>query len=155
MLKIINQTVSQRPSSKEAFIFPTLNHPEGIKMKQLVIAIIAAILFSGCQSSNQLEPVSKIKPGVASEGTLANEKLVTDTIDGLNKILGKPAITQETKILKFVIQQPAGKVGSRAWREIWIVNLQNARTQFLITFRESGLGAADFEIQLTNNEPKQ
>lgn len=119
-----------------------------------IIAVVAAVLLAGCQSSSELQPVSRIKPSVASEGTLANEKLAADTTDALRKVLGDQAITSETKILKFVIQQPAGKPGSRAWREMWIVDQQKEGHQFLITFRESGLNAADFEIEQLSSKPK-
>lgn len=121
-------------------------------------AIVFSLALAGCQSSGQLEPISKIKPNVASEGSLANERLISDTTAGLQKILGESAITSETKILKFVIQQPVGNPGTRAWRETWVVpSSQGAGAQFLITFKEAGLGAADFEIKSlasTSNYPE-
>jgi len=51
------------------------------------------------------------------------------------------------KIFKFVVQQPVGVQGSRAWREMWIADPKGASNRFLITFTEAGLGAADFQIQ--------
>ena len=35
---------------------------------------------------------------------------------------------------------------------MWIVKKANESTQFLITFKESGLGAADFEIKIMNDK---
>ena len=91
-----------------------------------------------------------MKPTISSEGSLANEKLIFDTTAGLQKLLGESAITSETKILKFVIQPPVGNPGTRAWREFWIVSSQGTDAQFLITFKEVDLGAADFEIKKVN-----
>lgn len=51
------------------------------------------------------------------------------------------------KILKFVIQQPAGSDGQRAWREVWLVNAEGKPVQLIITFREAGLDSATFEFQ--------
>lgn len=126
-------------------------------MKIKLAAIIFSLVLAGCQSSGQLEPISKIKPNVASEGSLANEKLISDATAGLQKILGESAITPETKILKFVIQQPVGNPGTRAWREMWVVSSKGADTKFLVTFKETGLGSADFEIKslaVTSNTPE-
>jgi hypothetical protein len=109
--------------------------------------ILCALFFAGCQSSDQLKPISQIKPSAASEGSLANEKLIADTTAGLSKILGESEVNSETKILKFVIQQPVGKPGARAWREMWIVNPKTAIKYLIITFKEAGLDAADFEIR--------
>ena len=53
----------------------------------------------------------------------------------------------DSELLKFVIQQPVGETGSRSWREVWVIKKTNDATQFLITFKEVGLGAADFEIK--------
>jgi len=104
-------------------------------------------MVSGCQSSGELKPISQIKPATAEEGSLANEKLIADTTAGLRQIAGDSVISPEAKIIKFVIQQPVGNSGSRAWREMWIVNPEGMSARFIITFKEIGLGAADFEIQ--------
>lgn len=121
-------------------------------MRLKLAAIVFAFVLSGCETSSQLQPVSSIKPNVASEGTLTNEKLASDTTAGLQNILGAPAFTAETKILKFVIQQPVGSPGARAWREMWVVESQGARSSFLITFKEKGMGSADFEIKKMNQQ---
>jgi len=105
-------------------------------------------LLTGCKSTGELTPVSKIKPGVAKEGTLANAKLISDAKAGLEKVVG--GTINDSELLKFVIQQPVGEVGSRSWREKWIIKKTNEATQFLITFKEVGLGAADFEIKKMN-----
>ncbi|HCT04657.1 MAG TPA: hypothetical protein DIW86_04750 [Pseudomonas sp.] len=116
-------------------------------MRVTLAAIVFAFILSGCQTSAQLEPASAIKPNVASEGTLANEKLVSDATAGLQNILGKAAFTSETKIVKSVVRQPEGTPGAQAWQEMWIVDSQGTRTPFLMTFSETGLGSANFMIE--------
>jgi hypothetical protein len=113
-------------------------------MRAFSVMALLAIMLIGCATTNELPPVSQIKPSVAEEGSLANEKLIGDTIAGLGKFA---SITPDSKILKFVIQQPVGKSSSQAWREMWIVNPEGASARFVITFKEAGLGAANFEIQ--------
>jgi hypothetical protein len=112
-----------------------------------LILAVSVLLISGCKSTSELEPVSKIKPGVAKEGSLANQKLISDVTAGLEQIVGDAINNPNTEILKFVIQQPVGEIGSRSWREMWIVKLPNSGAQFLMTFKEAGTGAADFEIK--------
>ena len=102
------------------------------------------MMLLGCATSNELPPISQIKPSTAEEGSLANSKLIADTIAGL---IESANIQADAKIIKFVIQQPLGSAGQRAWREMWIVNPDSKPMQFIITFREAGLNAADFEIQ--------
>ena len=113
-------------------------------MKALPILALSVLMLVGCATSNELPPISQIKPSVAEEGSLANVKLIDDAIAGLGQFAD---ISPDAKILKFVIQQPVGKSGSRAWREMWIVNPAGANARFIITFKEAGLGAAGFEIK--------
>jgi hypothetical protein len=112
-------------------------------MKYLIMLSIVALL-TGCQSTQELEPVSQIKPSVAKEGSLANEKLTLDATASIQEITGTSV--QNSEVIKFVIQQPVGDEGSRAWREMWLVKSSENKTQFLLTFKEAGIGAADFEI---------
>ncbi|MBJ2136135.1 hypothetical protein JEU11_06700 [Paraglaciecola chathamensis] len=114
-------------------------------MKYIIALSLALALISGCKSTEELTPVSQIKPGVAKEGTLANAKLTSDAKAGLEQIVG--SAIHNSELLKFVIQQPVGEVGSRTWREMWIVKTSENTSQYLMTFTESGLGAADFEIK--------
>ena len=113
-------------------------------MKSFAIMIMASMVLFGCATSNELPPISKIKPSVAKEGSLANDKLIADATAGL---VESENIQENAKIIKFVIQQPVGSAGQRAWREMWIVSPESNPMQFIITFKEAGLNAADFEIQ--------
>ncbi|MCS4250752.1 MULTISPECIES: hypothetical protein [unclassified Pseudomonas] len=113
------------------------------------IAVIFSLVLSGCQSSGDIDPAQKNKINF-SEGTLANEKLTSDTNAGLKKILGGFEITPQTNILKTVIQQPVGSPGVSAWREMWIVDSPGAVEKFVITFNETGAGGTDFQIKRLN-----
>ncbi|ROM33630.1 hypothetical protein BK648_22850 [Pseudomonas poae] len=114
------------------------------------VAVIFSLALCGCQPSSHIEPIPKNKPDSLSEGTLANEKLTSDTTAGLKNIVGESAITSQTKILKAVVQQPIGNPGVRVWREMWLINSQGTNAQFLITFRETGASGADFHIKRMN-----
>ena len=113
-------------------------------MKSVVTVTMASIIHFGAASSNELAPIPTIKPSVAKEGSLANEKLIADVTADL---VESANIQADTKIVKFVIQQPVGSAGQRAWREMWIVDPGNSPMQFIVTFKEVGLDAADFEVQ--------
>jgi len=110
---------------------------------RLIALFSISIAVIGCQASNQLTPLSQVKAGVAEEGTLANAILIQDTESALRKVSGLP----ESKIIKFIIQQPVGKPGLKAWREIWVTNPDSNPQQYIITFKEDGAGSANFEIQ--------
>jgi outer membrane protein assembly factor BamE (lipoprotein component of BamABCDE complex) len=115
-----------------------------LKMKILLALAMGLLFLLGCKSTEKLDPISQIKPSVANEGTLANARLIADAKVGLEQTLGNAI--EDTDLLKFVIQQPVGKAGSRSWREMWIVKTSENESQFIMTFKEEGLGAADFEI---------
>ena len=114
-------------------------------MKYLLVLTIFLTLLTGCKSTGELKPVSQIAPGVAKEGSLANEKLIADAKASLETLIGGPI--DDAELLKFVIQQPVGDTGSRAWREMWIVKTEQNESQYIMTFKESGLNAVDFEIK--------
>jgi hypothetical protein len=114
-------------------------------MKPILALFILALFSASCSSSNNgdpLPPISSIKPSVSREGSLANATLTKDASQAIRKAMGKDA-----KFTKFVIQQPVGTVGKKAWREIWIYDPEAKQQHFLITFREDGQGSAGFEIE--------
>ena len=113
-------------------------------MKNFAIMIMTSMMLFGCANSNELPPISQIKPSVAEEGSLANKQLIADATAGL---IASANIQADAKIIKFVIQKPVGTAGQRAWREMWIVSPENNSMRFIITFKEAGLNAADFEIK--------
>lgn len=119
--------------------------------KLKLLLLIASLLLIGCQSThNKLAPVSQIPAGVAREGSLANEALIRDTSAAIYKQLNlsESDIAKGVKIIKFVIQQPVGDVGRKAWRELWVYNPGSPDSaSYIITFQEDGTGSADFIIQ--------
>ena len=119
--------------------------------KLKILLLIASLLMIGCQSThNRLAPVSRIPAGVAREGSLANEALIRDTSAAIYKQLNlsESDIAKGVKIIKFVIQQPVGNVGRKAWRELWVYNPGSPDSaSYIITFQEDGAGSADFIIQ--------
>lgn len=113
------------------------------------VLVLAMVGLAACASQNSgktglelLPPISSIQPGVSKQGSLANAKLIADTTSALESSLGEKL--DSSKILKFVIQKPVGTPGNRAWREMWVVpNIGN----YIITFSEDGLSAANFKIK--------
>lgn len=114
-------------------------------MNYIITLSLALALLSGCQSTEEPQSASQIKPGVEKEGTLANTKLISDAKAALELVVG--SAINNSELLKFVIQQPVGEAGSRSWREMWVVKTSENTAQYLMTFTESGLGAAYFEIK--------
>jgi hypothetical protein len=115
-------------------------------MKNLFQSLFALALvfeFSSCSApGGNLPPISSIPPGVASEGTLANHVLAQDASLAIRKLAGG-----NKRVTKFVVQKPVGKPGRKAWRELWIFDLEGKPQRFMMTFRENGEGSADYEIK--------
>ena len=113
--------------------------------------IMSALLLLSCaspDSTGRLPAVSSIPAGVSKEGTIANAKLVEDATTALFTKLQISEVERPTvKVLKFVIQQPVGPVGKKAWREMWVL-MKDGKPgrQFIVTFQENGFGAADFQF---------
>jgi hypothetical protein len=107
------------------------------------ITISLALIFTSCSpNTGELPPLSSVRPGNVGEGTLANPVLAQDASLAIRKIAGG-----NKKVIKFVIQQPVGMPGKKAWREMWVYDPEGTPKQFILTFREDGQGSADFEIQ--------
>ena len=113
-------------------------------MKLISTMIFTSVMLLGCVTSNQLASLSQMPPSVVSEGSLANAKLINDATAALIKA---GYAQSNSQIAKFVMQQPRGSAGQRAWREMWVVNPTGNSARFVITFKEDGQNAADFEIQ--------
>lgn len=111
-------------------------------MNASLFLLIIALALSSCSSPNRLPPLSSVRPGVAKEGTLANEQLVRDATAALHKIVGGTEPVE-----KFVVQQPVGPPGEKAWREVWVYDPKGRQQKFIMTFQEDGKGSADFTIK--------
>ncbi len=115
-------------------------------MKKFILLLTALAISIGLPNcapqGGSLPPISSIPPGVASEGTLANHVLAQDASLAVRKLAGG-----NKRVTKFVVQKPVGKSGKKAWRELWIFDLEGKPQRFMMTFRENGEGSADFDIQ--------
>lgn len=112
---------------------------EGVK--PFLLLIIGAVALTACSTSNQLPPLSSIQPGAVQQGTLANEALVREATSSLYQITGG-----RKEISRFVMQQPVGTPGKKAWREVWIYDPEVSKRYFVLTFEEDGRGAASYQI---------
>ena len=109
--------------------------------------LLLSVLLSGHAYASDLQPLSKVKPGVASEGSLANVQLINDAKLGISKFDKTIVLDKVHKFSMFVIQQPKGSPGSREWREAWMVSIGEETKSYIVTFKEDGLNAANFEIK--------
>ena len=100
------------------------------------------MLASCSTSSSELAPLSSVSPTVASEGTLANHVLAQDASLAIREIEGS-----NKPVVKFVLQEPVGMPGNKAWREMWIFDPEGVKKHYIVTFREDGQGSANFELQ--------
>lgn len=115
--------------------------------KKVLFLTLLAMTVTACQTSGQLQPVSQVKHGVAKEGSLANTQLTADTTKALESLPSGQNVAHNARIRKFVIQKPVGSPGAREWREMWVVESEGEPKGYLITFRESGMNSADFQIE--------
>jgi len=111
-------------------------------MRATALALIGALFICSCSNPDTLPPLSSVRAGVAKEGSLANTALTRDASLAIRKLTGG-----NKQIIKFVVQQPVGQPGHKAWREVWVYDPERAGIKFIMTFRENGQGSADFEIK--------
>jgi len=112
-------------------------------MKFILPLAILVLVPASCTTTNrgELAPISSIRT-TAREGTLTNPVLAQDASLAIRKIMKGNA-----RVIKFVIQQPVGATGNKAWRELWVYEPEGRQQKFILTFREDGQGSANFEIQ--------
>ncbi|WP_033367156.1 hypothetical protein [Rubritalea marina] len=111
-------------------------------IRSSICASFLVVLSSCAQQTDELPPVSSIKSNLAEEGTLTNKVLERDATQAIRKLKGG-----NPQIIKFVLQQPVGASGNKAWREIWVTDPHGKSESFIMTFREDGRGSANFEIE--------
>lgn len=116
-------------------------------MNYKLVLVITVFLISGCKSPSKLKAISEVRPEVYKKGSLANIELIAKTKSGLEKIIGSSIYSPDTKILQFIIQHPSEEIGFRSWKEIWVIRTLKGSERFVITFRESGVGSVDIEIE--------
>lgn len=108
----------------------------------LAIAVSASMLiYSGCGQA------MKLPAGTIQQGSLANPKLIQDTMLGVSGKSATLGCKHIDSYKAYVVAMPSGEVGSRVWFEKWIVSCQGKDYPIDIRFNESGSNAADFQIE--------
>ena len=113
------------------------------EFKSVIALVIVMTTLVACSTRQDSQPPFDISMTDSNESTLANKILIANTMAGLMRL---EHLQTEPQVVKFVTQQPVGKVGARIWQEMWIVNLENIPTQYVITFKEQGLHDASFDL---------
>jgi len=85
--------------------------------------------------------------GALRAGTLANQKLVRDTMAGVVVQVSLRGCDKPTAFRPYVLKMPEGPAGSRHWVEEWVVSGCNREYPLTIDFSEDGLDAANWAIR--------
>lgn len=108
----------------------------------IIISFFAFILTSGCASNNDNLPA-----GAIQKGSLSNQQLIKDTMVGVYQKMAVLGCTKPESYEPYVVSMPKGNVGSRIWRELWVVKGCNTNYPVYITFSEDGLSAANYIVE--------
>ena len=85
--------------------------------------------------------------GAVKKGTLANAKLIADTKTGVASKVATMGCTKLGDVDTYVLAMPAGAVGSRQWKERWIVSGCGSHYPVDIEFKEDNHGGAYWTIR--------
>lgn len=85
--------------------------------------------------------------GVIQAGTLGNAQLVRDTMLPLMGKLGALGCEDLESYTPFVIQMPEGDVGSRVWKERWVIKADGKFYAVNIVFSETGPYGVNIRIE--------
>ena len=94
-----------------------------------------------CVSASAWAADEALPAGAIQRGTLANQKLIADTKQGVAGKVATMGCTTLGDVATYVTQLPTGKPGSRRWKELWIVSGCNHQYPVNIEFAESGTDA--------------
>ena len=86
-----------------------------MKYKNLIV-IAAFAVIQGCAAHAEKLPYNAIQ-----KGSLSNQKLINDTKVGVLQKMTVLGCSKPELVDPYVISEPKGSVGSRVWREIWVV----------------------------------
>ncbi len=109
-----------------------------------LLCLAALALAAGCASPPPAKPPA---PAALQKGSLANQKLVRDTMPG---VAGKSATLGCQRIESvdpYILAMPSGTPGSRTWQERWVVGCAGKSHPIDIVFTEAGLDAANYTIR--------
>ena len=85
--------------------------------------------------------------GALREGTLANEKLIRDAKMGVAAKVAVLGCSKPETLQPFVLAAPTGKIGSRHWKEQWVIGGCGKTYPITIDFMEDGQNAAIWTIR--------
>ncbi|OYD23896.1 hypothetical protein [Oceanimonas baumannii] len=85
--------------------------------------------------------------GAIKEGTLSNQQLIQDAMTGVAAEVATRGCGSPEDFIPYVMAMPEGSVGSRHWRELWVVKGCGKEFPVEMNFREAGSGAANWNIK--------
>jgi len=78
--------------------------------------------------------------GAIKRGTLANAKLIIDAKLGVAAKVESMGCAKPERVESYIAAMPAGPVGQRQWKELWVISGCDSRYPVNIEFKESGQG---------------
>lgn len=85
--------------------------------------------------------------GAIREGSLANGKLIRDAKVGVAAKVAVLGCSKPESLQPFVLAMPTGEVGSRRWKEKWVIGGCGKQYPINIDFGEDGQNAAIWTIR--------
>ena len=111
------------------------------EIKYVMPFFVLAIIF-GCASNN-----SNLPPGTIQKGSLSNQQLIKDAMVGVSQKMVVLGCNKPESYEPYIISMPQGHVGSRFWKELWVVKGCNSHYSIHITFSEDGPYAANYTVE--------
>ena len=102
--------------------------------KKLIVLSVFLIFKQGNVMADTLPQ------GALQEGSLSNQKLINDTMQGVVSNIAAQGCEKIDTISPYVTQMPKGSIGQQIWREMWIVTGCSNTYPLNITFIENSTG---------------
>ena len=129
------------------FDLPNVKQPQSPHIHGLFALLFSAGgTFQGLRVYEDKEQ-GNMPEGALRVGSLANEKLIQDTMTGVVEKAATLGCKKIESYKPYVTSMPQGTPGSRVWSELWVVTCSGQTYPIHIHFKESGVGAADYTIQ--------
>lgn len=114
-----------------------------MKTKSIFVFLFCNILLF----ASSLLAENKLPPGTIQAGTLANQKLIKDALQGINASAAINGCSTPEQFIPYVVQMPTGNPGSRVWRELWVSTGCKENVSIPVRFAEDGMNAAVWSIE--------
>lgn len=110
-----------------------------------ILASLAAVFFlAACSKEPGPAPsrsdTSKLPEGTIQGGSLANEKLIQDTMVGVAARVAVMGCDKPENLNPYVVAMPEGPQGAQHWKEKWVVNGCNRKFEVNISFQKTPSG---------------